>query len=96
MTTVTVSRCATPACRAKAGHGSRGTFCASCADRLAAVRDEYNAEAARRCASTLNGHKKHQVRTPTCSSPYCQNARVAPAPYCDDCTEAGYVAEDAA
>jgi hypothetical protein len=37
-------RCATLGCTGPEGHGRTGRFCARCAKRLAAVRDEYNQE----------------------------------------------------
>ena len=98
-------QCHTPGCRFVRGYGKlkddagRGLFCQPCAEVLARIRDEYEAEEALRkdkAASTNNGGKtQDDIWSPTCCNPYCTNERPPGQPFCEDCAELGEVEEAA-
>lgn len=90
-----IGRCATPGCKAKAGHGLFRDFCKPCAATLARIRDEYEAERRNTCPSLANGLKKRQVRRSTCCTIGCGEPRRPGHAYCDVCEAMG-VDEEAA
>lgn len=103
-TSSTATRCATPECHRKRGTGLFGSFCKPCAERLAVIRAQIEAEleAKKRwgTANTIDGTKGRKVaathRLPTCCNPYCGNPRERQGhAFCDKCETEGYVEEAA-
>lgn len=74
--------CHSPGCRMPADDGR---WCSACADRLARIRADVDAEAAR-----FKARIKRPGARATCCAPDCQRPRLRTARYCPSCAEDGW------
>lgn len=88
--------CATPNCREKRGYGLWGVFCSPCAEFLAKIREELDAETEgfKPGASGQRFADKHG-RGSTCCAPHCFKPRDPVEAFCEDCRAEGFVEEAA-
>ena len=73
----TQTTCATPGCRQNGSQGLWGLFCAECADNLARIRDELDAEKEVRKAkyASIGNGLRTVSRGPSCTSAGCDEPR---------------------
>lgn len=101
-TSSTATRCATPECHRKRGHGVFGCFCRPCARRLKAIREQIEAElhATTRWGgiNTIPGTRGVAMgrgKMPLCCNPHCTNERPMGESYCWACVDEGFMEEAA-